>query len=170
MHLCFVSFVFCFCFCLFLCVFFNFYPSEATENYYYNEYWSFTDFVTNNSSKHLHIQLEPMILGFRLIKFQHLLSYFLRTCLILSGWIGSLKYNIWWAFIYWPIFSLMMFLSNPLALIRAKTFLSSSKENKMLPKQVSTFATRGFTNATSFLNFPKWQPTFHSWLPTWPPR
>ena len=94
-HLCFVSFVFCFCFCLFLCVFFNFYPSEATENYYYNEYWSFTDFVTNNSSKHLHIQLEPMILGFRLIKFQHLLSYFLRTCLILSGWIGSLKYNIW---------------------------------------------------------------------------
>ena len=30
----------------------------------------------------------------------------------------------------------MMFLSNPLALIRAKTFLSSSKENKMLPKQV----------------------------------
>ena len=158
---------------VFVCLcgfFFNFYPSEATENYYYNEYWSFTDFVTNNSSKHLHIQLEPMILGFRLIKFRHLLSYFLRTCLILSGWIGSLKYNIWWAFIYWPIFSLMMFLSNPLALVRAKTFLSLSKENKMLPKQVSTFATCGFTNATSFFYFTKWQPTFHSWLPTWPPR
>ena len=45
------------CLCVF---FFNFYPSEATENYYYNEYWSFTDFVTNNSSKHLHIQLEPI--------------------------------------------------------------------------------------------------------------
>ena len=56
---CFFCFLFLFLFVC-VCFFFNFYPSEATENYYYNEYWSFTDFVTNNSSKHLHIQLEPI--------------------------------------------------------------------------------------------------------------
>ena len=45
--------------------------------------------------------------------------------------------------------------------------IHSSKENKMLPKQILTLRPVG---SPMRLVFTQWQPTFHSWLPTWPPR
>ena len=45
--------------------------------------------------------------------------------------------------------------------------IHSSKENKMLPKQILTLRPVG---SPMQLVFTQWQPAFHSWLPTWPPR